>query len=73
LLANAAQNDWPVIVMGVQTAFLKVLDQREHVFVKRPPWFDSYGTNGPPLVMMFTKSLYGHKQAPNIFISTVGK
>ena len=56
MLANAAELDYEVLMLDVQTAFLNA-DVEEEVNAKMAPGYETYGMPGVPFVMKLEKSL----------------
>lgn len=63
VLALAAEKDWVIYQLDVQTAFLDV-DVDEEVHVKMEPGFEASNESGDPFVTKLQKSLYGLAQSP---------
>ena len=73
LLAIAASRDWRVLAMDVQTAFLNG-KLEEDVYTKQAPGFETIDERtNRPLVMKLRKSLYGLRQSPSVWNSTIDK
>ena len=64
ILAIAAELDYEVFMLGVQTLLLDA-DVDGDVFVKMAPGYEIVDISGVPLVMKLKKSLYGLRQSPN--------
>lgn len=62
VLFIANTNDWDIINMDVQTAFLNS-PVEEEIYLKQPQGYIKNGADGKPLVCRMLKSLYGLKQA----------
>ena len=62
VLAIAAELDYEVYILEVQTTFLNA-DVKEEVFVKIAPVYERSNESGVPLVMKLKKSLYGLRQS----------
>ena len=58
MLAIAAELDYEVLMLDVQTAFLNA-DVEEEVYAKMAPGYETYDKSGVPFVMKLKKSLYG--------------
>ena len=70
-LAIAASEDWKVLQLDVQTAFLNA-EVQEEGYVKTPPRYESLdATTGLPNVMNLKKSLYGLCQSPRNWFNTI--
>ena len=63
MLAIAAELDYEVLMLDVQTAFLNA-DIEEEVYVKMAPGYETYDKSGNPFAMKLKKSLYGLRQSP---------
>ena len=63
MLAIAAELDYEVFMLGVQTAFLNA-DLEEDVFAKMAPGYEVADKSGVPLVMKLKKGLYYLRQSP---------
>ena len=73
LLAIAASKDWPVSAMNVQTSFLNG-KLEEDVFTKQAPVFETMDEiANRPLVIKLRKSLFGLRQSPSVWNSTIDK
>ena len=70
MLAIAAELDYEVLMLDVQTAFLKA-DVEEKVYVKMAPGCETYDKSGVPFVMKLKKSLYGLRQSPMNWFGTM--
>ena len=71
LLAIATAKNWPILALDIQTAFLNGKLQ-ETVFCKQPPGFEtSDPTTGTPHVMSLRRALYGLRQSPAVWNSTI--
>ena len=70
MLAIAVELDYEVHMLDVQTAFLNA-DVEEDVFVKMAPGYEINDEAGVPLVMKLKKSLYGLRQSPKNWFSTL--
>ncbi|EWM20187.1 gag-pol polyprotein [Nannochloropsis gaditana] len=62
VLALACILDLELDNMDVDTAYLQS-DLEEKVYIKQPPGYEQYGSNGEELVCRLRKSLYGLKQS----------
>ena len=69
VLSFAAELDYAVYMLDVQTAFLNA-DVKEEVFVKMAPAYERSNKSGVPLVMKLKKSLHGLRQSPKNWYST---
>ena len=63
VLAIAAEMDWEVVQLDVNTAFLYAFLE-EDVHVEAAPGYEKMDKDGVPLVMKLHKSLYGLAQSP---------
>ena len=63
ILAIAAELDYEVYMLEVQTAFLNA-DVGGEVCVKIVPGYERSNESGVPLVMKLKKILYGLRQSP---------
>ena len=70
MLAIAVELDYEVHMLDVQTAFLNA-DVEEDVLVKMAPSYETNDEAGVPLVMKLKKSLYGPRQSPKNWFSTM--
>ena len=70
MLAIAAELDYVVLTLDVQTAFLNP-DVEEEVYVKMVPGYETYDKSGVPFVMKLKKSLYGFRQSPKNWVGTM--
>ena len=70
VLAIAAEKEWDVMQLDVQTAFLNA-DVDEEVYVKMAPGFETSTGEGTPQVMKLLKSLYGLWQSPRNRFGTI--
>lgn len=70
LAAVAAEEDWELDNMDVDTAFLNA-DIQEEIYIRQPPGFEQYGPNGEELVCKLKKSIYGLKQASRNWNHTI--
>ena len=69
-LATAASEEWKVLRLDVQTAFLNV-EVQEEVYVRIPPGYESLdATPGRPKVTKLEKSLYGLRRSPRTCFNT---
>ena len=59
MLAIAAELDYEVLMLDVQTAFLNA-DVEEEIYVKMAPGYETCHKSGIPFVMKLKKSIYGH-------------
>ena len=62
ILAMAAQEDWHLHNMDVDTAFLNA-NIEEEIYISQPEGFEQSGPNDEQLVCRLNKSIYGLKQA----------
>ena len=63
VLAIAAEMDWEVVQLDVNTSFLYAFLE-EDVHVETAPGYETMDNDGVPLVMKLHKSLYGLAQSP---------
>ena len=70
MLAIAAELDYEVLMLDMQTAFLNA-DVEEEVYVKMAPGYETYDTSGVPFVMKLKKSLYGLRRSPKNWFGTM--
>ena len=70
MLAIAAELDYEVLMLDVQTAFLNA-DVEEEVYVKMAPGYEIYDMSGVPFVMKLEKSLYGLRQSLKNWFGTM--
>ena len=70
MLTIAAELDYKVLMLDVQTAFLNA-DVEEEVYVKMAPGYATYDKSGVPFVMKLKKSLYGLGQSPKNWFGTM--
>ena len=63
VLPIAAELDYEIYMLDVQTAFLNA-DVEEEVFVKMDPGYERSNGSEVPLVVKLKKSLYGLRQSP---------
>ena len=70
MLVIAVELDYEVHMLDVQMAFLNA-DVDEDVFVKMAPGYETNDEAGVPLVMKLKKSLYGLRQSPKNWFSTM--
>ena len=70
MLAIAVELDYEVHMLDVQTAYLNP-DVEEDVFVKMVPGYDTNDKAGVSLAMKLKKSLYGLRQSPKNWFSTM--
>ena len=70
MLVIAAELDYEVLMLDVQTAFLNA-DVEEEVYVKMAPDYEIYYTFGVPFVMKLKKSLYGLRRSPKNWFGTM--
>ena len=69
-LAIAASEDWEVLQLDVQTAFLNA-EVQEEVYVRAPPGYEPLdATTGRPKVMKLKKGLYGLRQSLRNWFNT---
>jgi hypothetical protein len=61
-LARATQQDWTILQLDVDTAYLNA-PVSEEIFMKQPPGFEKTAADGTELVCKLNRSLYGLKQA----------
>ena len=72
VLAIAAEANWEVIQVDVNTAFLYALfEQDENVLVDMAPRFVQFTNDGARYVMDLQKSLYGLAQSPRHWWKTI--
>ena len=70
MLAVAAELDYEVLMLDVQTAFLNV-DIEEDVYFEMAPGYETYDKSEVPFVMKLKKSLYGFRQSPKNWFGTM--
>ena len=70
ILAIAAELDYEVYMLDVQTAFLNA-DVEKEGFVKMAPGYERSNESGVPIVMKLKKRLYGLRQSPKNWFSTM--
>ena len=70
MLAITAELDYEVLILDVQTAFLNAAVEEE-VYVKMAPGYEKYDKSGVPFVMKLNKGLYGLRQSPKNWFSTM--
>ena len=70
VLGTAVEFDWDILQLDVQTAFLNA-NVEEEVYVKMAPGYEKDEMTGVPLVMRLHKSLYGLRQSPMNWHSTI--
>ena len=70
ILAIAEELNNGVYILHVQKVFLKA-DVEEDVFVKMAPGYETNGEAGDPLVIKLNKILYGFRQSPKKWFSTM--
>ena len=70
MLAIAAELDYEVLILDVQTAFLNA-DVEEKVYVKMAPGYETFDKSGVPFVMKLKKTLYGLRQSPKNWFGTM--
>ena len=70
VLAIAAEMDWEVVQLDVNTAFLYAFLE-EDVHVEAAPGYEKMDKDGVPLVMKLHKSLYGLAQSPGNWFKTI--
>ena len=58
MLTIAAELDYEVLILDVQTAFLNA-DVEEEIYVKLSPVYETYDKCRVPFVIKLKKSLYG--------------
>ena len=69
--AIAASEDWEVLQLDVQPAFLNA-EVHEKVYITTPPDYESLdATTGLPKVMTLKKILYGLRQSPRNWSNTI--
>ena len=59
MLVIAADLDYEVLMLDVQTAFLNADVEEEEVYVKMAPGYETYDKSGVPFVTKLRKTLYG--------------
>ena len=70
IVALAALNGWEIYQDDVDAAFLNApID--EEVYVRMPPGYQQYGPNGEVLFLRLKRSLYGLRQSPANWSSTL--
>ena len=70
-LAIAASEDWKVLQLDVQMAFLNA-EAQEEVNVRTPPGYESLdATTGRPKLMKLKKSMYGLHRSPHNLFNTI--
>ena len=70
-LAIAASEDWEVLQLDVQTAFLNA-EVQEEMYVRTPPGYELLdATTGRPKVMQLQKILYGLRRSPRNWCNTI--
>ena len=70
MLAIAAELDYEVLMLDMQTAFLNAYVEEE-VYVKMAPGYETYDKSGIPFVMKLKKSLYGLRPSPKNWFGTM--
>ena len=70
MLAIAAELDYEVLMLDVQTAFLNA-DVEEEVYVKMAPGYETYDKSRVPFVVKLKKSFYGFRQSPKNWFGTM--
>ena len=70
MLAIAAELDYKVLMLEMQTAFFYA-DVEEEVYVKMAPVYETYDKSRVPFVMKLKKSLYGFRQSPKNWFGTM--
>ena len=70
MLAVAAELDYEVLMLDVQTAFLNA-DVEEEVYVKIAPGYETSDMSEVPFVMKLKKNLYGLRQSPKNWFGTM--
>ena len=70
VLAIAAELDYEIYMPDVQTAVLNA-DVEEEVFVNMAPGYERNNESGVPFVMKPKESLYGLRQSPKNWFSTI--
>ncbi|CAM9120594.1 unnamed protein product, partial [Sphacelaria rigidula] len=70
LLAIAAANGWSVSAMDFSTAFLHG-KLEEEVYMRQAPGFKNKNSRGRPFIMKLHKSIYGLRQSPKVWNSTI--
>ena len=68
LLSMAAMRSWPLFQLDIKNVFLHC-DLTEEVYMEQPPGFVAQGESG--LVCKLRRSLYGLKQSPRAWFSSV--
>ena len=64
MLTIAAELDYELFMLDVQTAFLNA-DVEEEIYFKVAPGYETYDTSGVQFVIKLKKSFYGLRQSPN--------
>ena len=70
VFAIAAELDYEVYMVDMETTFLNA-DVEEEVSVKMAPGYELSNESGVPLFMKLKKSLYGLRQNPKSYFSTM--
>ena len=70
MLAIAAELDYGVLMLDVQTTFLNT-DVEKEVYVKMVPGYETYDKSGVPFVMKLKKGIYGLRQSPKNSFGTM--
>ena len=70
MLVIAAELDYEVFVLDIQTAFLNA-DVEQDVFVKMAPGYEIADKSGVPLIMKLKKSLYVLRQNPKNWVGAM--
>ncbi|CAM9465176.1 unnamed protein product [Sphacelaria rigidula] len=70
LLAIAAANGWSVSAMDFSTVFLNG-KLEEEVYIRQAPGFEKKNSRGRPFIMKLPKSIYGLRQSPKAWNSTI--
>ena len=68
LLSMAAMRSWPLFQLDVKNVFLRG-DLAEEIYMEQPPGFIAQGESS--LVCKLRRSLYGLKQSPRAWFSSV--
>ena len=70
MLAIAAELEYEVLMLDVQTAFLNA-NVEEEVYVNMAPGYETYDKSGVPFFMKLKKSPYGLRQSPKNWFGTM--